>query len=147
MASGVGVNPECLQAYQELKLGKKTNTYDDFLADLPEGECRWAVYDFDFEKEDGGKRSKITFYSWQEGERQRHKEETEIADDCCVIYATRLIALIRSPDDSKVKQKMLFASSKDALRRSLVGIAAEIQGTDFSEVAHESVLDKVSRGN
>lgn len=48
------------------------------------------------------------------------------------------IALIRSPDDSKVKQKMLFASSKDALRRSLVGIAAEIQGTDFSEVAHES---------
>ena len=47
-------------------------------------------------------------------------------------------APIRSPDDSKVKQKMLFASSKDALRRSLVGIAAEIQGTDFSEVAHES---------
>ena len=55
-----------------------------------------------------------------------------------VIYATHAIALIRSPDDSKVKQKMLFASSKDALRRSLVGIAAEIQGTDFSEVAHES---------
>ncbi|KAI0373678.1 recombinant Actophorin [Pilatotrama ljubarskyi] len=139
MASGVGVNPECLEAYQELKLGKKTkyiiftlnkdnteivvekkspptSTYDDFLGDLPEGECRWAVYDFDFEKEDGGKRSKITFYSW-------------------------------SPDDSKVKQKMLFASSKDALRRSLVGIAAEIQGTDYSEVAHENVLDKVSRGH
>ncbi|KAI0357505.1 recombinant Actophorin [Trametes cingulata] len=139
MASGVGVNPECLEAYQELKLGKKTkyiiftlskdnteiivekkspptSTYDDFLADLPEGECRWAVYDFDFEKDDGGKRSKITFYSW-------------------------------SPDDSKVKQKMLFASSKDALRRSLVGIAAEIQGTDYSEVAHENVLDKVSRGH
>ena len=33
---------------------------------------------------------------------------------------------------------MLFASSKDALRRSLVGIAVEIQGTDFSEVAYES---------
>ncbi|KAI9058115.1 recombinant Actophorin [Trametes sanguinea] len=139
MASGVGVNPECLEAYQELKLGKKTkyimftlnkdnteivvekkspltSTYDDFLADLPEGECRWAVYDFDFEKEDGGKRSKIIFYSW-------------------------------SPDDSKVKQKMLFASSKDALRRALVGIAAEIQGTDYSEVAHENVLDKVSKGH
>ncbi|OJT14684.1 Cofilin [Trametes pubescens] len=139
MASGVGVNSECLDAYQELKLGKKSkyivftlnktnteiivekkgatsSTYDDFLADLPEAECRWAVYDFDYEKEDGGKRSKITFYSW-------------------------------SPDDSKVKQKMLFASSKDALRRSLVGIATEIQGTDFSEVTHEAVLDKVSRGN
>ena len=42
---------------------------------------------------------------------------------------------------------MLFASSKDALRRSLVGIAAEIRGTDYSEVAHENVLDKVSRGH
>jgi cofilin len=29
---------------------------------------------------------------------------------------------------------MLFASSKDALRKALVGISAEIQGTDFSEV-------------
>ena len=61
-----------------------------------------------------------------------------------VIYATHAIAPIRSPDDSKVKQKMLFASSKDALRRSLVGIAAEIQGTDYSEVAHESGTSRVS---
>ncbi|EJF63226.1 actin depolymerizing factor [Dichomitus squalens] len=138
MSSGVGVNPECLSAYQELKLGKKSKyiiftlskdnteivvektgptsaTYDDFVGDLPENEPRWAVYDFDYEKEDGGKRTKITFFSW-------------------------------SPDDAKIKQKMLFASSKDALRRSLVGIAAEIQGTDYSEVAHESVFEKVSRG-
>ena len=44
----------------------------------------------------------------------------------------------RTPDDAKIKQKMLFASSKDALRRSLVGIATEIQGTEFSEIAYES---------
>lgn len=31
---------------------------------------------------------------------------------------------------------MLYASSKDAIRRSLVGIANEIQATDFSEVAY-----------
>jgi cofilin len=43
----------------------------------------------------------------------------------------------RSPDDAKIKQKMLFASSRDALRRSLVGIAVEIQGTDYSEVSWE----------
>jgi len=46
--------------------------------------------------------------------------------------------LDRSPDDAKIKQKMLFAASKDALRRGLVGVATEIQGTDFSEVAYES---------
>ncbi|KAI0030350.1 hypothetical protein K488DRAFT_87845 [Vararia minispora EC-137] len=135
--SGVAVDPACLEAFQELKLGKKLkyvvfgvsqdktqivvykksddSSYESFISDLPETECRWAVYDFEFEK-DGGKRNKITFFSW-------------------------------SPDDARIKDKMLFASSKDSLRRSLVGIAAEIQGTDYSEVAHESVLDKVARGN
>jgi hypothetical protein len=33
---------------------------------------------------------------------------------------------------------MVTASSRDVLRRSLVGIAVEIQGTDSSEVAHET---------
>ena len=63
---------------------------------------------------------------------------------------------------------MLAASSRDALRRALVGIAIEIQGTDYSEVAYETgavflleppfpsisllfvflpVLDKAKRGN
>ncbi|KAG5634464.1 cofilin [Sphagnurus paluster] len=135
-ASGVGVNDQCLTEYQALKLKKahkyviftlskdfkeivvektsSSQSYDDFVGDLPELECRWAVYDFEFEKEEG-KRNKICFFSW-------------------------------SPDDAKIKQKMLFASSKDALRRSLVGIAVEIQGTDYSEVAFESVLDKAGRG-
>jgi cofilin len=38
--------------------------YDDFLTCLPESECRWAVYDFGFENEEGAKRNKIIFYSW-----------------------------------------------------------------------------------
>ncbi|KAH7106060.1 actin depolymerizing factor [Auriculariales sp. MPI-PUGE-AT-0066] len=137
MSSGVSVTEECLTKYQELKLGKKykyiifglnsTNTeiivlktsnskdYDEFIADLPENDCRWAVYDYEFEKEGAGKRSKLCFYSW-------------------------------SPDTAKIKSKMVFASSKDALRRSLVGIAVEIQGTDYAEVAQESVFEKASKG-
>jgi len=50
----------------------------------------------------------------------------------------KLITSIRAPDDAKIKQKMVFASSRDALRRALVGISVEIQGTDYSEVAYES---------
>ncbi|PPQ80402.1 hypothetical protein CVT25_001715, partial [Psilocybe cyanescens] len=128
-ASGVGVNDQCLSTFQDLKLKKKFKyiifnlnkditeivvektsedaDYDVFLADLPETECRWAIYDFEFEKEGAGKRNKIIFISW-------------------------------SPDDAKIKQKMVFASSRDALKRSLNGIAVEIQGTDFGEVAFES---------
>jgi cofilin len=33
---------------------------------------------------------------------------------------------------------MVTASSRDVLRRSLVGIPLEIQGTDESEVAYET---------
>ncbi|GAC95787.1 hypothetical protein PHSY_003363 [Pseudozyma hubeiensis SY62] len=135
-SSGVKVSQECLDKFQELKLGKKikyiiyslndknteiivqntstSTSYDDFLAELPPTECRYAIYDFEYEKGDAGKRNKICFFSW-------------------------------SPDDARIKPKMVFASSKDALRKALVGISAEIQGTDFSEVSYDTVLDKVSR--
>jgi len=137
MSSGVAVSPDCLGQFNDLKLKKKykyivfslnkdnteivvektsTSTdYEDFIKDLPEAECRWAVYDLEFEKEGAGIRNKIVFYSW-------------------------------APDDAKIKAKMVFASSKDALRRSLVGIHVEIQGTEFSEIAHDVVLDKANRG-
>ncbi|KAF8882896.1 hypothetical protein CPB84DRAFT_1750777 [Gymnopilus junonius] len=104
MASGVGVNEQCLTTFQELKLKKKhkyiifnlnkelteivvektsdVQDYEAFVADLPETECRWAIYDFEFEKEGAGKRNKIVFLSW-------------------------------SPDDAKIKQKMVFASSRE----------------------------------
>lgn len=49
-----------------------------------------------------------------------------------------VIAIARSPDGAKIKQKMLFASSKDALRRALVGVAVEIQGSESSEVSMET---------
>lgn len=40
----------------------------------------------------------------------------------------------RIPDTAKVRQKMVYASSSNTLRKTLVGLAIEIQGTDFSEV-------------
>jgi hypothetical protein len=56
----------------------------------------------------------------------------------CVHTAYSLTPTFRSPEVAKIKQKMLFASSKEALRRALVGIEAEIQGTEYFEVAYES---------
>ncbi|CAI1561571.1 hypothetical protein SEUBUCD646_0L00220 [Saccharomyces eubayanus] len=41
---------------------------------------------------------------------------------------------------------MVYASSKDALRRALNGVSTDVQGTDFSEVSYDSVLERVSRG-
>jgi cofilin len=40
---------------------------------------------------------------------------------------------------------MLYSSSKDALKKKLVGIAIEVQATDQSEIGFDSVKEKVSR--
>jgi cofilin len=89
--------------------------YEKFVAALPKDDCRYAVYDFEYEHEDGGKRSKILFVLW-------------------------------SPDTAKIKSKMLYTSSKDALRKKLVGIGTEIQATDAGEIDRQTVLEKVTRG-
>ena len=122
MVSSVAVADESLQAFNDLKLGKKykfvlfalnddktsivvkeTSTdasYDAFLEKLPENDCLYAVYDFEYEiNGNEGKRSKIVFYTW-------------------------------SPDTAPVRSKMVYASSKDALRRALNGVSTDIQGTD-----------------
>ncbi|KAF9152547.1 cofilin [Linnemannia schmuckeri] len=84
--SGVKVHQNCIDAFLELKLGKthkyiiykvsddlksievvkQSNDadYDNFLKELPEDDCRWAVYDFAYKTADGGDRNKIVFYSW-----------------------------------------------------------------------------------
>ena len=87
MASGVGVDELCINAYQDLKLKKKfryimyklsddnktiiidktaepSTSYETFLHDLPKEDCRYAVYDFQYEIPGEGIRSKICFYSW-----------------------------------------------------------------------------------
>ncbi|KAL6925497.1 cofilin [Hanseniaspora valbyensis] len=136
--SGVTVADESLTAFNDLKLGKKytfviytlsedktqivvkeTSTdsdYDNFLEKLPENDCLYAVYDFEYEISGGeGKRSKMIFFAW-------------------------------SPDTAPIRSKMVYASSKDALRRALNGISTDIQGTDLSEVSYDTILQTVSRG-
>jgi cofilin len=51
-----------------------------------------------------------------------------------------------SPDSAPIKSKMVYASSKESIKRSFIGLGTEIQGTDYAEVSYDSVLDKVSKG-
>lgn len=44
----------------------------------------------------------------------------------------------RSPDDANVRNKMIYASSKDALHRRLEGIHVDLQCTDYSEITKEA---------
>jgi len=134
MSSGVAVNDEIVQKFQELKLGhqyrylvlklndtnseivvEKTGapnaTYEEFAKSLPPNDCRYGIFDLEFTADDGGQRSKIVFILW-------------------------------APDSAKIKSKMLFTSSKADLKKKLVGIATEVQATDASEIDQKAVLDK-----
>ncbi|GAA5871729.1 hypothetical protein JCM8547_008126 [Rhodosporidiobolus lusitaniae] len=136
-SSGVAVNQECIETFQTLKLGKKLKYIvfklsDDLKEIVVEKHSESASYD-DFIGDLPASSPRYAIYDFEyekPGEGKRNK---------ICFYAW-------SPDDAAIKQKMLYASSKDSLRRALVGIASEVQGTDFDEVAYDSVLDKVSRG-
>ena len=82
------MDDECLNVFQELKLRKKSRfityklssdnrtivvekeakrdaKYDEFATELPDDDCRYAVYDFEYEKSpQEGVRSKIIFIVW-----------------------------------------------------------------------------------
>ena len=48
-----------------LKTGGKEATYDEFLKELPEAECRYAVFDVDYvDPKTQSSRNKITFFAW-----------------------------------------------------------------------------------
>lgn len=46
------------------KQGERDKTYDDFVEDLPENDCRYGVIDIEFETTDGRPTSKIVFITW-----------------------------------------------------------------------------------
>ncbi|POO02410.1 hypothetical protein TorRG33x02_013940, partial [Trema orientale] len=46
------------------KLGEPTQSYEDFTKSLPENECRYAVYDFDFVTQENCQKRRIFFIAW-----------------------------------------------------------------------------------
>ncbi|KAL0800535.1 hypothetical protein Bca101_055710 [Brassica carinata] len=135
-ASGMHVSDECKLKFLELKakrnyrfivfkidekaqqvaidmVGNPEETYDSFTKCMPENECRYAVYDFDFTTPENCQKSKIFFIAW-------------------------------SPDTSRVRSKMLYASSKDRFKRELDGIQVELQATDASEMSLDIIKGRVN---
>ncbi|VFR01525.1 unnamed protein product [Cuscuta campestris] len=56
------------------KTGVPAESYEDFTASLPENDCRYAVYDFDFVTSENCQKSKIFFIAWSPtGSRIRSK--------------------------------------------------------------------------
>jgi len=58
--------------------------------------------------------------------------------------AHECVVLIRSPDTSRVRSKMLYASSKDRFKREMEGIQVELQATDPSEMSLDIIKGRLN---
>lgn len=59
----------------------------------------------------------------------------------------KLFLLSWCPETAKIKQKMLYASSYDSLKKALVGVQKYIQATDLSEASREYVEEKLRQND
>ena len=55
----------------------------------------------------------------------------------------KIIFVMWAPDRCKIKEKMLFASTKATIKQAFLGISAEVQATDANELSQEEVINKV----
>jgi len=138
MSSGVAVSDECKTYFEDIKKAKKyryvvfyikeeksivvesvgdrDSSYDDYLNDLQkggDGECRYGLYDYEYEHQ-------------CQGTTESSKKQ-------------KLFLMAWCPDSAKIKKKMLYSSSFDALKKSLVGVHKFIQATDLSEASEGEV--------
>ncbi|KAF3903199.1 Cofilin [Dactylellina cionopaga] len=134
--SGVLIQDECVDKYQELKLGHQHryvlfklsddlrevvvdkvsasgSSFDDFIMELPPNDCKYAVYDFPYQA-NGEDMNKIVFFLW-------------------------------CPDSAKLRTKMIYTSTKDNIRKKFVGVGTEVQATDKAEISEQSILEKCLR--
>eukprot|EP00244_Chara_vulgaris_P014573 TRINITY_DN91_c0_g1_i2.p1 TRINITY_DN91_c0_g1~~TRINITY_DN91_c0_g1_i2.p1 ORF type:complete len:140 (-),score=39.18 TRINITY_DN91_c0_g1_i2:709-1128(-) len=86
-STGIGVNDSCKLKFQELKVRKSApyiifkideernevtvdkvgasgEGFEDFAKALPERECRYAVYDYEYTNADNCQKTKIFFIAW-----------------------------------------------------------------------------------
>ena len=52
--------------------------------------------------------------------------------------------IFRCPDVSKIREKMLYATTKDRLKRELDGFHYEVQATDPAEIDIEVIRDRAN---
>ena len=58
---------------------------------------------------------------------------------------SKIVFVAWSPDTAKIKNKMVYAGSKEALKSALVGVAVHVQATDQSELDIAEVVTQAQR--
>jgi len=142
MASGVQVEDECKIAFQEIKLGHKHRFVVYKLTD----DLRTIVVE---NRADPSKTYEEFVQLMKEAE-SAHECRYAIYD---VEYATvdgqprnKIVFFMWSPETAKIKQRMVYSSSKDALKKALgEGIGKEIQANDHGDLEFSNVMEVIRK--
>jgi len=84
-------------------------------------------------------RNKITFIAWSPDEASVMVSSTPGFSSVTCQNSQRLT-------NDNQQAKMVYASSKEALKRALTGVATELQANDADDIEFDSVLKTVSKG-
>lgn len=134
-SSGMAVSDECKLKFMELKR-KKTYRYivykieDNNIVVEKAGASDESYAQFSASLPESEPRYAVFDYDF-------------VTEDNC--QKSKIFFIAWSPDTSRVKSKMIYASSKDRFRRELEGVHYEIQATDPTEMDLDILKDRVSK--
>uniref|UniRef100_A0AC11EK96 Cofilin 2 n=1 Tax=Ovis aries TaxID=9940 RepID=A0AC11EK96_SHEEP len=168
MASGVTVNDEVIKVFNDMKVRKSStqeeikkrkkavlfclsddkrqiiveeakqilvgdigdtveDPYTSFVKLLPLNDCRYALYDATYETKES-KKEDLVFIFWC----VKTKEKSTFK---------------MAPESAPLKSKMIYASSKDAIKKKFTGIKHEWQVNGLDDIKDRSTLGEKLGGN
>lgn len=136
MASGLEADPKCVEVFKSLKSsrtyqsaifkindemtsvqvdktfppsdgGSPRDKWVSFASQLPEDDCRYVVYDFDYEHQ-GAMKNRLLFILW-------------------------------SPDNSKGRNRFVYAATREAFINKLEGVQRSIECTDKDDIDYTAI--------
>ncbi|KAL2116828.1 hypothetical protein VTJ04DRAFT_8996 [Mycothermus thermophilus] len=148
--SGATVNQECVTAYNDLKLNKRYKYVifklsDDNKEIVVESTSEDGPEYENFREKLLNAQSKTKTGALSKGPRYA---VYDVQYDLASGEGTRnkITFIAWSPDDAGILAKMVYASSKEALKRALPGLAAEVQANDADDIEWEQLVKTVSKG-
>ncbi|XP_043701209.1 actin-depolymerizing factor 1-like [Telopea speciosissima] len=135
-ASGIAVHDECKLKFLELKAKR---TYRFIVFKIEEKQKQVVV-----EKVGEPAESYEDFTASLPADECRYAVydfDFVTAENC---QKSRIFFIAWSPDTSRVRSKMIYASSKDRFKRELDGIQVELQATDPTEMGLDVIKNRVS---
>ena len=103
----LSINNEGNSLQVEFK-GDKTFNYDDLKNYLPKDDCRFVIYDFDYETDEKPPRK-----------------------------TSKLVLVYWAPITAPMKRKFTYSSTKNAIKSAFTGIQKDLQPSDWSELERD----------